>query len=280
MNAKKYFEGNLVAPDSTKLFYRCWPKENAKGTILFTHGQGEHSGCYDRLLTGLSNSPWTFWGWDMRGHGKSDGKRGYAANFTDIVDDFSLIANMVREKTTGPLVLLGHSMGGLVTLSFARNHLEFNFDGMILSSPLMGLCLKVPTLKSYGAKLLNQYLPQLTLGNEISDRDLTRDPNVIAEYQNDPYRHGRISSGVFLGFMDEIEQVKNHAAEITKRCLMQIPESDPVADSVAAADLFENLGSSDKTLKIYADAKHEIYNDLCRDEVFKEIAKFLKAWEK
>jgi len=83
--------------DQSKLFLQTWSTPEAIGTVLFTHGHGEHSECYHRLITGLDQikdaKKWNFIGWDLRGHGKSDGLRGYAKDFNEYVLDYDLFFN-------------------------------------------------------------------------------------------------------------------------------------------------------------------------------------------
>ena len=119
--SETFFQGH----DRTKLFLQTWSHPKAVGTILFTHGQGEHSDCYQRLIYGLEtlaqNSTgqhlWNYVGWDLRGHGRSDGLRGYAHDFDDYVLDYDcffkqcLQIDFVKNKK---IVLMGHSMGGLI----------------------------------------------------------------------------------------------------------------------------------------------------------------------
>ena len=76
--------------NSAKLFLQKWSKPNAKGTIVFTHGHGEHSDCYHRLITAFESSDWNFIGWDLRGHGRSAGSRGFAIDFSEYVADYHL----------------------------------------------------------------------------------------------------------------------------------------------------------------------------------------------
>ncbi len=273
--------------DQSKLFLQTWSRPDAVGTILFSHGQAEHSDCYLRLIAGLdkikNTKKWNFIGWDMRGHGKSDGLRGYAKDFTEYVLDYDLFykecleINFVKNKK---IVLLGHSMGALIqTCALAENkYSEINQHvvGQILSSPLFGVAVSVPQWKDLGANLMNHLIPKLTLGNELTNEMLTRDPEVIREYEKDTYRHNKISAGVYLGFKNEFLKMNETIQSISLQTLLLMSDSDPVNSSPDALKYFDALSSTQKSLKIFEGAKHELFNDTCRDEAYKTVSDFLQ----
>lgn len=275
--SESFFKGH----DGIKLFLQKWINPKAKGTILLSHGQAEHSECYLRLVKALENEFWNIIGWDMRGHGKSDGIRGYAKDFDDYVLDFHLFVDLCKslpEVKSKPLVLLSHSMGGLVQTCAMLDRKISGVSAQVLSSPLFEVAVDVPAWKDSGAAFLNAILPKVTLGNEIKYSDLTRDLEIIKEYELDTYRHDKISSGVYLGMKREFVRVQNHASEITLPTLLHISDHDPVVSSPAALKFFENISSSEKELKIFEGAKHELYNDICREDVFKVVIQFLKPY--
>ncbi len=275
--SETFFNGH----DGTKLFLQKWIRPNAKGTILFTHGQAEHSDCYTRLIQAFDNQPWNFIGWDLRGHGKSSGLRGYAKDFDDYIFDYEIFVNLCKtfsETKSTPLVLLGHSMGGLIqTCALLEKKVE-GVTAQVLSSPLFDVSIEIPVWKESGAALLNAVLPKITLGNEINNSDLTRDLSVIREYEQDTFRHNKISSGVFLGMKKEFPKVQARASEITLPTLLHISDRDPIVSSPAALKFFDQIASVKKDLKIIEGGKHELYNDICRDEVFNFVINFLKPF--
>lgn len=276
-------ESFFTGYDGTKLFLQSWITKNAKGTILFTHGQAEHSDCYTRLISALEGQGWNFIGWDMRGHGKSQGIRGYAKDFDEYVLDYKIFLDLtlgLYDVHNKPVVLLAHSMGGLVqTCALAeKKHLNDVISGQILSSPLFGVAVEVPQWKDQGAGIINSLFPKLTLSNEIKNDLLTRDFDIIREFEQDTYRHGRISSGVYLGFKREFERIINKASDISIPTLLHISDNDPVVSTECAIKFFDALASENKTLKIFEGGKHELYNDTVRNDVFKVVIEFLKQF--
>lgn len=275
--SESFFSGH----DGIKLFLQKWIHPQAKGTILFTHGQAEHSECYARLIEAFKNQPWNFIGWDLRGHGRSAGIRGYAKDFDDYVLDYHLFFELcsdLPEVKSNPLVLLGHSMGGLIQTCALLEKEMSTVSAQVLSSPLFGVAVEVPTWKDSGANILNAFLPKVTLGNEIKNSDLTRDLDVMREYEQDTYRHNKISSGVYLGMKREFPKILSRASEISLPTMLHISDNDPVVSSSEALKFFELIASDKKGLKIIEGGKHELYNDICRAEVYKAVIDFLKPY--
>jgi lysophospholipase len=276
MRALKSKESIFKGYDDTDIFFQVWEAPSPKGVLLITHGQAEHSDAYHRLVEGLTNSHWTIIAWDLRGHGRSGGKRGFAAKFDEYAYDLELLLKKIQPITANlPLVLLGHSMGGLVTLKTILDNQSIHYNGLVLSAPLLGLRLPVPGWKTFSAEWINRIYPEITLGNEIKFEDLTREKAIQEEYKKDALRHDRISPGVFLGFKEAMEQIKNRGAKMKHPLLMQIPTGDPICNPDISIAFFESATSDLKQLCTYEDAKHEIYNDIIREQAYADLANFL-----
>lgn len=270
-------EGKFKGYQNINLFFQTWEVSSPKGALVITHGQGEHSDAYHRLANGIADAGWNLYAWDLRGHGRSEGRRGYAADFLDYCHDYELFLDRVRAMAPPnlPMVTLGHSMGGLIQTRTTLDHLNWNFKAQVLSAPLFGLAMEVPWIKDRASRLINQVLPALTLGNEIKFTDLSRDPDVIAEYEKDPLRTDRISAGVYLGFIEAMNYVRSRAAKLHYKTLMQIPMADKVTNAKVSCDFFDQIGSPDKKLVTYEKAPHEIYNDIDREKAYTDLKKFL-----
>lgn len=273
-------EGFFESHDHTRLFYQSWTQTNSIATVIISHGQGEHSECYQRFIDYFQNSKLDFYAYDLRGHGKSAGLRGYAESFDHYVSDTQQFFELVQKKvsSTKPLFGLAHSMGGLIqSLVFLQTD-QTRFKAQILSAPMFGLAVEVPAYKKHGAQLLQKYLPKLTLGNELTYEMLTRDPEILREYEKDTLRHERISSGVYIGFMNRFETIKQRAEEIKIPTLLVCSENDPVVDSRACEAVFNSFGSEVKKSHFYGpDARHELFNDIIRNEVYGDVERFLNS---
>jgi alpha-beta hydrolase superfamily lysophospholipase len=274
-------EGFLKGYQDIKLFFQVWDNPKAQGTVIITHGHGEHSDSYSRLIKSFENDSWSFFSWDLRGHGRSEGRRGYAPDFETYCEDFNLFLDMLlkdEKLKKGPVILLCHSMGGLILLRTILRNPKLKYDGIVASSPLLGLAMEVPKWKSGGASLLNKILPQATLGSEIENAMLTSDPDVIREFEQDTLRHTRMSPGVFLGMQKAWDFVRPRANEIHKPFLLLLPEQDLVCSTPVSEDFFQRIKSTQKEIYIYPNGKHELFNDLLRATVFADLKKFLDAF--
>lgn len=271
-------EGTFFGHQDCELFYQLWRSDNSRGTIVVTHGIAEHSECYHRFAQTLAEDGWTIVGWDLRGHGRSEGKRGYVKSFSDYSHDLDHLIRFVKaqiHKRELPLVLFGHSMGGLITIKTLVNHGPGGVAGVVLSSPALGLSLTVPRIKEKAAQILAEWLPKVTLYNEIKYEDLHRDPELIKEYRNDPLRHDKISPQVFLGMQAAFAEALQHADELHLPLLVQLAGKEKVVSTLASQKFFDLVGSKKKEIYVYDDCFHEIYNDLERDRVFADLKKFL-----
>ncbi len=274
--AESFFQG----ANKNRLFCQIWEPAQVKGHLIITHGQAEHSGCYHRLIEGIQSLSYAVYAWDLRGHGRSEGQRGYVRDFSDYIRDFEFFLQHLRSQFhlyPEQISLLGHSMGGLIQLQTQIDNPHWKFKSQVLSSPMLGVAVEVPLYKDIAALIFSKVLPTVTLDNEIKYEDLTRDPEVIREFNSDVLRHHKISPEAYLGAISSIEGLREKVERITTPTLLQIPTDDPVVGSETSRKLFQKLGSPLKIMKEYPERKHEIYNDLGREEVFQDILRFFNS---
>jgi alpha-beta hydrolase superfamily lysophospholipase len=277
-------EGHFHGDEGLELFYQSWASTDQGkrlGTLVITHGISEHSECYAPTAEGLVQRGWNVIAWDLRGHGRSEGRRGFVGDFVHYVRDLGyFLLHLERTgRLEGPFALIGHSMGGLITL----RHLIDNENpgprpqAIALSSPLLGLSLAVPVIKDLAAKMMNRILPSFTMHNELKYEDLTRDPERLPGYGQDPLRHDKISPSLYLGMLSSIEYVKSKADRIRLPVLIQAAGKEKIVSLSAIREFFPQLASADKKLSVFDESYHEIFNDLDREDVFNELHEFLKT---
>lgn len=274
-------EGHFRGHGGTELFFQSWSRPENNETLVITHGIAEHSECYAPTAESLVERGWNIVAWDLRGHGRSEGKRGYVAEFADYSRDLAYLLKFLKssDRIKDSFALVGHSMGGLVTLRFLADADKSapTPRALVLSSPLLGIALAVPVVKDMAAKLLNRVLPTLTLHNEIRYEELTRDLERLKHYDTDPLRHDKISPALYLGMLENCEYVKARADRITTPLLLQAAGKEKIVSLPAIKDFFPRAGSPDKKLIIYDESYHEIFNDLDREDVFKDMSDFLET---
>lgn len=240
----------------------------------------EHSSAYESLANHLAEQGWGVWTWDFRGHGRSDGKRGYGRHLDDFQQDLSLFFKeiVLPQLKNKPLVLFGHSMGGLVTLRFLFAQRPSEVSAVVLSSPCLGLSVQVPPWKAKAAEIANRFAPTITMYNEIKYSDLSRDPQMQIEYRKDPYRHDKISPGIFLSMLEIFPVLAKSTGLGHYPLLMQLAGDDRIVSRPASEEFFSKWPAEDKSLKVYPDNLHEVYNDLDKEQVIKDLEQFLQKF--
>lgn len=277
------FEGHFIGVENAELYYQTWSNESPSGTIVITHGLAEHSDCYKNLAKVLAENNWYVVAWDLRGHGRSEGQRGYVKNFNHYQNDLELLVHHLRQSPDAPkepMILFGHSMGGLITLLQTLKTTQAQPDAVVLSSPALGLSMEVPKAKEFVAHIAEKWFPTLTLHNGIKYSDLSRDQAVVDSYEKDNLRHDKVSPGIFLGMQRSIDFVFQNVAAIKVPILMQLSGDDRLVSAPASRDLFSRLTNKKNQLHIYPDSYHEIYNDLDRENVIADLKKFLGTFKR
>lgn len=173
----------VAGADGTEFLERSWtPQSASKATIVLVHGLAEHTGRYEHVGDALAGAGYTVVGRDLRGHGGSAGHRAYVEAFSDFLDDLAPQIEAAR-SSAGPVVLLGHSLGGLIATAYALSDRPAP-NLLVLSSP--GIDSDFPVAKKVAARLLSRVLPKMTVPNGLKGEQLSSDPSVGQAYFADP----------------------------------------------------------------------------------------------
>lgn len=271
--------GNFAGHDGVNIFYRQYHAVNERSRLVIAHGLGEHSGRYGNVVNWLLAKDVSIWALDHRGHGKSGGKRGHILNFEQYLLDLRLMIESAREGLTEgrKIFLLGHSMGGLIALYFVLRNPGL-IDGVIASSPGLGMVVEVPEIKSLLGKVMSFLWPGLTMGNELDATKISHDKEVVSAYETDPLVHDRVSTRWFTQFLSAMETVNRQASAISVPILLQVAGDDHLVNAQTTKLFFEKLTVTDKTLYVYEGLYHEIYNELEneREKVLRDLEKWLE----
>ena len=265
----------LNAKDGTALFTRTWrPDTVAIGTVCLVHGLGEHCGRYHHVADFLNRSGYTVLAFDLRGHGKSGGKRGDTPAFQSYMDDITVLLDKARRDFPGrPRFLYGHSLGGVLVLNYALR-LRPRLAGIIATSPGLRTTFEEQHLKLSLVHLLAPLMPGLTLPNGLDVQALSIDPQVILAYQQDDLVHDRASLRLAKESFSAIEWAFEHAAEFSMPLLLIHGTHDRIAYS-QGSQLFASQVKSDCTLKLWEGGYHELHNEPERAKVLQFIADWL-----
>ena len=272
--------GTASSFDGLELFYRFFPASPERALLVIAHGLGEHSGRYTNVIDRLAGLGFSIMAGDVRGHGRSQGARGHATAFDHYLSDLKVFLDLALKDRhgNGKTFLLGHSLGGLIATRFAMENQDL-LDGLVISSPALGLGFPPPALKKIAGRIMSVIWPGLTLTNELDPEKISRDRTVIEAYINDPLVHDKISARFFTEFVSSMEKANGGAPGLVLPVLMQIAGADAFVNAEASREFFGRLGSGDKTLHVYDLLYHEVYNELPEDRarVLDDLAHWLES---
>jgi len=261
--------------DKVKLYGKYWaPDGNVKAVICLVHGMGEHVDRYGPLADFLVEAGYAVIGFDQRGHGKSEGKRGHTPSYNLLMSSVEeLLAFASKYFPNKPKVLYGHSMGGNLVANYVIKKKPI-IAGVILSSPWFKLAFDPPAIQVKLAKLVNNIFPTFTQSSKLDTTAISRIPEEVKKYENDPLVHDKISSMMFLSIHDQGLWALEHADEIHLPTLIFHGSADRLTSADATKEFAKKLNNG-VTLKIFEGAYHEIHNDLDRFELFNLVKNWL-----
>ncbi len=261
-----------------RLFFRLWRSPSESAILILVHGIGEHSGRYERLASELRANDISVFAHDLLGHGRSIGQRGHISRFDDFTSDLrdfrAHVQQLVGEEL--PVFLMGHSLGGLISLRFLQQYPEIPWRGAVLSAPALGLRMQVPRWKRAAARVLSRAVPWLALDNGIDATDLSHDEEVIEAYLRDPLVHRRISARLFAEMQAASSTARERMPDIAvPNLLLLLPLDDRICDTDASRAAVARIAKASKvTVYEYEGAFHEVFNETCGQRVVRD----LQAW--
>ncbi len=267
----------LYTADGTALqITDYWLKERgtSKGGIMIMHGLGEHSGRYGHVARFFNECGLSVRCYDHRGHGKSEGARGDVPKGDAILQDAQIVMEEFASQLATPPLLLGHSMGGLFAARFALEK-RVPLRGLILSSP--ALAIPLAGAQKLLLKTLNLLAPHFAIPNGLPVNALSHDTAVVQAYKNDPLVHPKISANLLMRMLAAVEFCQTKAASLTVPVLMVVAGSDKLVDATGSRTFFPQLPSGLRTMHIYDELYHELFNELEAKRVFDDVRQWLQS---
>ncbi len=267
-------EGTFQGANGLELYYQSWhPPALAKAVLVIVPGIGGHSGIFTRMVEYLLERDFIVYSFDLRGNGRSPGQRGYINNWAEFRLDLAAFLNLVTTKEPDlPLFLIGQSTGGTIALDYVLRE-PYQLQGLILMSP--GLGLGVAPWKLWLGKILSRILPHFALDTGIDLNTGSRDPEVVADFAQDPLRHSQGTARLATEFLKTIDWIKAHDTELQVPLLILHGGADRVTLPQSSRIFFDQLKLADKEIREYPDSYHELHHDLNYQEVLADIADWL-----
>lgn len=247
------------------------------GTVVLVHGLGEHAGRYGEIAAHLYQWGFAVRAYDQQGHGQSAGARGDLLRPGSLQADLCRVIDDTRQSPTladTPLILLGHSLGGLVVARTLAEGLR-PVDAAVLSSPALG------AFPNFFQKILlatlPRVLPHLRVDNGLKADFVSRDPDVVKAYKADPMVHRRIATGLAAWILENGEKTLGDAANWQVPTLLLYAGQDRLVSAQASASFAQSAPKAVVQAECFEAMYHEIFNDLYRAQVFTVLKRWLLA---
>ena len=265
-----YFEGS----SGLRLHYRCWDVPTRRVVVIICHGLGEHSGRYQLLADDFARAGLATYALDHRGHGRSDGRRGHVRRFVQYIRDFERF----RRRVVGavgpevPLILLGHSLGGLIVIRYLQEFPGVKVAGVVLSSPLLGVAIEAPRWKVRLGRVLANVSPALPMSTGLDPEYLTHDREVVVAYKRDSLVHDRITPRLYSEINKAIDEAQLKARRLTLPTLFLVPSADKIVRPDLVQRFTLSLNPSARVVqKTYPGLYHEALNETTRSSVVADV---------
>ena len=247
----------------------------ARATVLIVHGLGEHAGRYDPVATALHAAGYAVRAYDHQGHGRSEGARGTLHTPDGLLQDLASVIDDTRAQAPErPLVLLGHSMGGLLAARAVATRLR-PVQALVLSSPALGV--RTNAVQKLLLATLPRWLPHLTVGNRLDAQWVARDPDAVRAYLADPLVHDRISARLGAWIDSEGPPTVAAAAEWQTPTLLLYAGQDKLVDPAASDAFARQAPAGCVQAHRFEPMYHEVFNDPEREQVLALLRRWLDA---
>ncbi len=274
----QYAESAFKGQDGIGILVRSWrPEGPVRGTMVIAHGLGEHGGRYGELVTHCLARGLAVYAPDHRGHGRSGGRRALVKRFGWLVEDLEVVMRRAAAEHPGSKqFLFGHSMGGAVALTWTLGH-PGQLDGLILSGPAIAPPRAVSPITVLVVRLLSRAMPGKG-AIALPPEDISRDPEVVRAYEDDPLvLHSPVPARTLAELLGAMKSLPGRVAALREPVLVLQGTGDRLVMHADVKPVFETLGSTDKTVKVYRGLYHEVLNEPERAQVFADLDAWLDA---
>lgn len=259
-------------------YVKHWAVKHPSAVINLVHGAAEYVSRYNHLAEKLMKANFAVVGTDFPGHGQSGGERGHINHFSDYIQTINHTFDIISENYPGvPVILLGHSMGGLAAIRYLQltKSLPDTLIATILSSPCLGLSMKISKFMSAIAGSLDAIVPKLRQSNGIKAIDLTRSPAAVKRHESDD----QIVKTVTIHWFQELRKgiadanLATHTFPIP--VLICQAGSDKIVSAESTKRFYQQMTAPEQKLIQYPECYHELFNEPERDHVIQDILTWL-----
>jgi len=270
-----HLESKFTGAGGLELFHQIWQADaSPKAHIALVHGIGEHSGRYPNVAAHFPPRGYTVHGFDLRGHGRSPGRRGHINAWSEFREDVRAYIRMISAQAEGkPVFIYGHSLGGLIALEYVLHYPDL-LQGVIASAPAVGQSAISPVL-IFLSRVMSRVMPTFSLQTGLDATAVSRDPAVVNGYA-DPLVHSFASARFGTEAMAAQAWTNAHAPDLKLPLLIVHGEADRIMPPASSRAFIERVSSPDKTRLGYEGGYHEPHNDIQHAQVMQDIEAWLE----
>ncbi len=252
------------------------PRTEPQLSLVMVHGFSAHCGLYRHVGTTFADQGIAVTQFDCRGHGRSQGRRGHVDDFGDYLEDLGAVAAWARERYPAlPWVLLGHSLGGTISLAFLlEGQSRAAPEALVLVAPWLKLQMKVGAPKRLAANVAARVLPTLTMDNGLRGENVSRNPLVLAHFDHDPLVHHVATAGWFMATLRAQARIRARAGALRARTLLLLAGADRIVAN-QANHAFAQAAGTVVEVHEYPGLFHEVFLEPEAPMVLADIARWL-----
>ncbi len=251
--------------------------DEPRADVILLHGYGEHSARYEHVMAALNDAGYNVFALDHRGHGRSGDSLGMIDSFDNLLADVeTFVRNIaVNQSEKRPIMVIGHSMGGLAALCVLARH-RVDIDRAVVSAPAIIPTVKVSGLVLELASVLSRFVPSMPV-TALDPSLVSRDPDVVAAYEADPFvYHGKVLARTGNEMLEAGDWIREHFAEIDQPLLILTGTADELTSPEGSTITFEGISSTDKRIEFYDGLFHEVFNEPEQEKVIADLVDFLQ----
>jgi alpha-beta hydrolase superfamily lysophospholipase len=267
-------ESHITGATGHRLFTRSWLRQDPQKIIVLVHGYGEHSGRYEHVASDLTREGFEVHSYDHQGHGRSGGTRCYVRRFEHLIDDLEgFIATLRSQRPPRPVVVVGHSMGGLVVAGYASQR-NPQVAGVATSGAALKVSEDIPRTRVIAAHALKCIAPRLALSTQLDPEALSRDPEIVRAYVADPLVQSKITTSLAS---EMFRAMKHTSAEgVSVPMLLLHGEDDRLCPPAGSREFYEGLQVGPRAFRTYPELRHEIFNEPERATVLDDLVGWIR----
>ncbi len=269
---------SLRVSDGRTLFTQRWlPEGQAKAHLLLVHGYAEYSSRYEHLADFLTGHGYAVYGFDLRGHGYSEGQQAYVDRFELYLKDLTAVLDEAKvQAKKQPLFLFGHSMGGAIVTLYAITR-QPPLQGVILSGAALQVSKEISPLLQRLSSVIGSWAPKLKT-IRLDSKAVSRDPAVVEAYEQDPLiYHGATYARTGAELIGATKQIQASMEQFKLPVLILHGTADRLTEPGGSRELERRAASADKTLKLYDGLYHELVNEPEKEQVMQDILEWMDA---